>query len=96
MATPGAQRWFAPLAELMAQQARCRDDLLSDNCFVIDICIISPDQIQAFVLLSRLDSVLMERLKAAADIDSDVEIATEAGFAVTREDLELRKANSQN
>ena len=54
----------------------------------------SEDQIQAFINAVKSDSILEERLRAAADLDAVVAIAKESGFAVTSE--EVLKAQAQH
>lgn len=56
--------------------------------------IMSEAQIQAFVNVLKSDTALMERLKAAADIDSVVAIAKEAGFADVFTEEEVIKAKA--
>ena len=47
----------------------------------------SEEQLKAFLEKIKADTSLQERLKAAADIDTVVSIAEEAGFIISAEDL---------
>ena len=48
----------------------------------------SEEQLNAFLEKVKADTSLQEKLKAAASPEAAVEIAKEAGFAITAEDLE--------
>ena len=48
----------------------------------------SEEQLKAFNAKVQADTSLQEQLKAAADSDAVVEIAKEAGFAITAEDIQ--------
>ena len=47
----------------------------------------SEEQLKAFLEKVKADTSLQERLKAAADSDAVLAIATEAGFAISADDL---------
>ena len=51
----------------------------------------SEEQLKAFLEKVEVDTSLQEKLKAAANSDAVLEIAKEAGFMITTEDLELLK-----
>ena len=48
----------------------------------------SEEQLKAFIEKVKADTSLQEKLKAAASPEAAVEIAKDAGFAITAEDLE--------
>ena len=48
----------------------------------------SEEQLKAFLEKVKSDTSLQERLKAAASPDAALEIAKEAGFALTAEDIQ--------
>ena len=48
----------------------------------------SEEQLQAFIAKDKRDTTLQEKLKAAASPDAAVEIAKDAGFAITAEDIQ--------
>ena len=48
----------------------------------------SEEQLKAFLEKVKADTSLQEKLKAAADANAVVEIAKEAGFAITAEDIQ--------
>ena len=48
----------------------------------------SEEQLKAFLEKVKGDTSLQEKLKAAADANAVVEIAKEAGFAITAEDIQ--------
>ena len=48
---------------------------------------LSEEQLKAFVEKVKADTILQEKLKAAADVDAVVAIAKEAGFSVSAGDL---------
>ena len=48
----------------------------------------SEEQLQAFIAKDKSDTTLQEKLKAAASPDAAVEIAKDAGFAITAEDIQ--------
>ena len=48
----------------------------------------SEEQLNAFLEKVKSDTSLQERLKAAASPDAALEIAKEAGFAITAEDIQ--------
>ena len=47
----------------------------------------SEEQLKAFLEKVKADTSLQEKLKAAADSDAVLAIATEAGFSISTEDL---------
>ena len=48
----------------------------------------SEEQLKAFLEKVKGDTSLQEKLNGAADADAVVEIAKEAGFAITAEDIQ--------
>ena len=48
----------------------------------------SEEQLNAFLEKVKGDTTLQEKLNGAADADAVVEIAKEAGFAITAEDIQ--------
>ena len=52
----------------------------------------SDDQLKAFLEAVKADTGLQEQLRAAADPDAVVAIATAAGFAISAEDLKNAQA----
>ena len=48
----------------------------------------SEEQLKAFLEKLKSDTELQEKLKAAASTDAAIEIAKDAGFAITAEDLQ--------
>ena len=48
----------------------------------------SEEQLKAFLEKVKADTSLQEKLNGAADADAVVEIAKEAGFAITAEDIQ--------
>jgi predicted ribosomally synthesized peptide with nif11-like leader len=48
----------------------------------------TEDQIQAFIAAFQSNTSLQERLKSAADSEAIVAIAKEAGFAISKEDVD--------
>ena len=53
----------------------------------------SEEQLKAFLVKVKGDTSLQEKLQAAADTDTVVSIAKEAGFGISAEDL--KKAQSE-
>jgi len=53
----------------------------------------SEEQLKAFLEKVKADTSLQEKLKAASDADGVVEIAIEAGFSITTEDLNSQVQN---
>ena len=47
----------------------------------------SEEQLKAFLEKVKADTILQEKLKAAADTDAVVSIAKEAGFSISADDL---------
>ena len=47
----------------------------------------SEEQLKAFLEKVKGDTTLQEKLKAAASLEAAIEIAKEAGFAITAEDI---------
>ena len=52
----------------------------------------SEEQFKAFLEAVKADAGLQEKLKAAKDADAVVEIAKEAGFAISAEELKKSQA----
>ena len=48
----------------------------------------SEEQLKAFLEKVKADTSLQEKLNEAADADAVVEIAKEAGFSITSEDIQ--------
>ena len=48
----------------------------------------SEEQLKAFLEKAKADTSLQEKLNEAADADAVVEIAKEAGFSITAEDMQ--------
>ena len=48
----------------------------------------SEEQLKAFLEKVKADTSLQEKLNGAADADAVLEIAKEAGFAITAEDIQ--------
>ena len=48
----------------------------------------SEEQLKAFLEKVKSDTELQEKLKAAASPDAAIEIAKDAGFAITAEDIQ--------
>ena len=55
----------------------------------------SEDQLKAFIEKVKADTSLQEKLKAAASPEAAVEIAKDAGFAITAENLQSMQPKSQ-
>ena len=56
----------------------------------------SEEQLKAFLEKVKTDTSLQEKLKAAASPDAAVEIAKDAGFAITTEDIQSMQSQSQS
>ena len=54
----------------------------------------SEEQLKAFLEKVKADTSLQEKLNGAADSDAVVEIAKEAGFAITVEDIQSMQSQS--
>ena len=52
----------------------------------------SEEQLSAFLETVKGDTSLQEKLNGAADADAVMEIAKEAGFAITAEDIQSKSA----
>ena len=52
----------------------------------------SEEQLKAFLEKAKADTSLQEKLNEAADADAVVEIAKEAGFSITAEDMQSSTA----
>ena len=50
----------------------------------------SEEQLKAFLEKVKADTSLQEKLNGAADADAVVEIAKDAGFSITAEDIQSR------
>ena len=55
----------------------------------------SEEQLNAFLEKVKSDTELQDKLKAAASPDGAVEIAKEAGFSITAEDIQLRQSATE-
>ena len=56
----------------------------------------SEEQLKAFMEAVKADAGLQEKLNAAADVDVVVEIAKEAGFMISAEELKMSKELSED
>ena len=56
----------------------------------------SEKQLKAFLEKVQGDTSLQDKLKAAASPDAAVEIAKDAGFAITTEDIQSMQSQSQS
>ena len=54
----------------------------------------SEEQLNAFLETVKADTSLQEQLKAAASPDGAVEIAKEAGFSITAEDIQSMQSST--
>ena len=54
----------------------------------------SEEQLKAFLEKVKSDTELQEKLNGAADADAVAEIAKEAGFAITAEDIQSMQSQS--
>ena len=54
----------------------------------------SEEQLNAFLEKIKSDTSLQEKLNGAADADAVVEIAKEAGFAITAEDIQSTQSET--
>ena len=54
----------------------------------------SEEQLKAFLEKVKADTSLQEKLKAAASNEAAIEIAKEAGFAITAEDIQSMQSES--
>ena len=52
----------------------------------------SEEQLNAFLEKVKADTSLQEKLKAATSPEAAIEIAEEAGFSITAEDLQLMQS----
>ena len=55
----------------------------------------SEEQLNAFLEKVKGDTTLQEKLNGAADSGAVVEIAKEAGFSITAEDIQLRQSATE-
>ena len=53
----------------------------------------SEEQLKAFLEKVKTNTELQEKLKAAASPEAAIEIAKEAGFAITAEDIQSMQSN---
>ena len=70
-------------------------DIAANRCYERAIAPrlpMSEEQLKAFLEKVRGDTSLQEKLKAAADADAITAIATEVGFAITAEDIQLMQS----
>ena len=56
----------------------------------------SEEQLQAFLEKVKADTILQEKLKAAADADAVLSIAKEAGFSISADELENAQSKLSN
>ena len=56
----------------------------------------SEEQLKAFLEKVKADTSLQEKLKAAASPEAAMDIAKEAGFSITAEDIQSTKSESVN
>ena len=56
----------------------------------------SKEQLKAFLEKVKADTSLQEKLKAAASPEAAIEIAKEAGFAITAEDIQSTPIQSES
>ena len=54
----------------------------------------SEEQLKAFLEKVKADTELQEKLNGAADADALVEIAKEAGFSITAEDIQSMQSST--
>ena len=54
----------------------------------------SEDQLKAFLEKVKSDTSLQEKLNGAADADAALQIAKEAGFAITAEDIQSMQSST--
>ena len=54
----------------------------------------SEEQLNAFLEKVKADTTLQDKLKAAASPEAAIEIAKEAGFAITAEDIQSMQSQS--
>ena len=54
----------------------------------------SEDQLNAFLENVKTDTELQDKLKAAASPEAAIEIAKEAGFAITAEDIQSLQSST--
>ena len=55
----------------------------------------SEEQLKAFLEKVKADTSLQEKLKAAASPEAAIEIAKEAGFSITSEDIQELSVNRE-
>ena len=53
----------------------------------------SEEQLKAFLEKVKADTSLQEKLQAAASLEVAIEIAKEAGFSITAEDIQSMQSN---
>ena len=56
----------------------------------------SEEQLKAFLEKVKADTSLQEKLKAAASPEAAMDIAKEAGFSITAEDIQSMQSESVN
>ncbi len=56
----------------------------------------SEEQLKAFLEKVKADTSLQEKLKAAASPEAAMDIAKEAGFSITSEDIQSMQSESVN
>ena len=55
----------------------------------------SEEQLKAFLEKVKADTNIQEKLKAAASPEAAIEIAKEAGFAITAEDIQSMQSSTK-
>jgi predicted ribosomally synthesized peptide with nif11-like leader len=66
--------------------------VLNEYCQFLSVLIMSEDQLKAFLEAVKDDAGLQEKLNSAADPDAVVEIAKDAGFMISAEELQRAQA----
>ena len=56
----------------------------------------SEEQLKAFLEKVKADTNIQEKLKAAASPEAALQIAKEAGFSITAEDIQSMQSQRQN
>ena len=71
---------------VIVSQIRCSTSLLSSG--YCSLPPMSEEQLKAFLEKVQADTNIQEKLKAAASPEAAIEIAKEAGFSITAEDIQ--------
>ena len=56
----------------------------------------SKEQLKAFIEKAKADTSLQDKLKGAASPEAAIEIAKEAGFAITAEDIQSMQSATES